>query len=344
MCGGGGGTTANTVSEFKPPEWLQAPWQQYVTSSANYATKPYTPFDGMKVAPINGRQTLGMQFLEDRAVNGAPDINAARGAAMNLSKGNYASPWAQNISGVASGQAYNPYSEGLFGLSQKSNPNASDAYTKQIIDDTAAQMETAYANGTAAQTDASWAQDGAYGGSAYKQIRDQNAAGLVKQVGQMTSQTLQEQQRFKSGVYNSDYQNMLASLGLGTQMYQGDVGNQIQANAQGAGIWNSDVANMTAGAGLAGQLSQEDWTAGKALTGIGDAYQQYQQQLLSQQYADWQAAQNYPAQMLDIYGNAISRASGSFGTSSAQQAQTLPPFSPITGLLGLGATAYGMTR
>ena len=336
----GGGGAQTTTQEFKPPEWTTPGWQTFATGAANYASKPYEPFDGMRVAPINGYQMQGMNFLEDRALTGAPDLNAGRMAAMHAAQGNYANPWAGNVSGIAQGFAYNPYAEGLYGLSQRTNPYTSDEYTQQILNQTASAMARAYAEGGAAQNDAAATMAGAYGGGGWQAMKDRGEANLAGEVGKMASNLLQSQQQYKGAMYNQDYANMLQSLGLGTQMYMGDVANQLQANQQGAGIWQNDVGNMLQGAALGGQLSADDWIAGQQLMNIGNFQNQYVQQLLNTQYGDWLAAQQYPAQMLDILGSALGRASGSYGTSIAQQ--SIPGMNPMMGLLGLGSAAYGM--
>lgn len=342
MGGGGGNQTANTVSKFEPPEWLVAPWQQYVQGVAQVAGQPYQPYDGMRIAPMNPYQIQGMNFLEDRALNGAPDLNAARGMAMNFAQGNYANPAAGNIGGLAQGLGYNPWSEGVYGMYGQSNPYNSDAYTQQIIDQTTDQMAKAWQTGGAAQIDAAAVNDNAYGGGGYQAMQNAGLANLQKNVGQATSQILQDQQRFKSGNWQNDQARNLQLLGLGGQQYNSDVANQLGANAQLGGFWQNDMGNMLAAGGLAGNLSQDDWQAGKTLTGIGDAYQQYMQQLFSDQYNQWQQANQYPLQQLDWLGNALGAASGGFRNQMTSGTQQGPGFSPLTALLGIGALGMGM--
>ncbi|MCC7122262.1 MAG: hypothetical protein IT493_11960 [Gammaproteobacteria bacterium] len=340
--GGGGNQTANTVSKFEPPAWLVQPWKQYVEGVANVAAQPYVPFDGMRVAPMNPYQLQGMNFLEDRALYGAPDLNAARGMAMNMTQGNYANPAAGNIGGIAAGNAYNPWAEGVYGAVGQRNPYASDAYTQQILNDTTEQMAKAWSTGGAAQIDAMANEGGGWGGGGWKAMQQAGLANLEKQVGQMSSQLLQDQQRFKAGNWQQDIGRDLQAMGMGSGMYQGDVGNQLAANQQLGGLWQNDIGNMLAAGGLAGNLSQDDWQAGKSLAGIGDAYQQYMQQLLGDQYSQWQAANQYPLQQLDWIGNAIGAASGGFRNQMTTANQQAPSFSPLTALLGIGALGMGL--
>lgn len=315
MCfgGGGGAQTANTVSEFKPPAWLQPAWQQTVTTAAQLASQPYQPFDGMRVAPINGYQTQGLNFLEDRALNGAPDLNAARGNVMDTANGAYlmAGPMAAIDPGVNGYAGANPYVDAMIAA------NAAD-------------MANAWKVGGAAQIDAMANDSNGWGGGGWRGMQDAGIANLEKQVGQMANQV-----RF--GDYTTQQGLAESALNRGMQAQQ--------INAQSAqSAWDAERNRQMQAAGLAGNLSADDWKAGQALTGVGDAYQQYVQALLSSQYQSWLDAQNYPYHQLDVLRNATSAASGGFGQSSGVQTSTLPAMSPMTGLFAGGALAYGLTH
>lgn len=340
MCGGSSGGNQTTTQEFKPPDWTKSGWQSFVNDAGAVASKPYVPYDGMQVAPINAYQTQGNNFIEDRALTGAPDINAARGMAMNMSKGNYASPWAGNVSGLAQGYGFNPAMAGVQGMVGQSNPNGSDEATQALMGNVNDQMTAAYMNGTVPQMQAAYAGDEAFGGSTYGSEMAAGQMGLEKQIGNADSQILQQQQQYKGGLWNQDQARNLQALGMYGGMYNTDVGNQLAANQQGAGIYGQDVNAMLQGGALAGNLSQEDWTAGHELQGLGNSYQQQTQKLLDSQKAQWDASQQYPTQMLDLWGNALGRASGSYGSTLASATQ--PPINPLTALAGAGAVGYGL--
>ena len=335
---GGGSTT--TTQKWEPPEWTQPGWQTLVQGATQLATRPYQPFDGMRVAPINGYQTQGMNFLEDRALYGAPDINAARGMSMNMSQGNYANPWAGNVSGISQGFAYNPWAGKADAMLRQSDPYSTDAYTQGILANVRDQMTQAHMTGAAPQIDAMASEGNGWGGGGWKAMQLAGLSNLDKQVGQASTQILEDQQRFKSGTYQADMNRALQAIGMGSGMYQGDVANQLQATQLGGGLYGQDIAAMLQGGALAGQLSQDDWTSGKALMDIGNLQNSYVQKLLDSQYQEWLAAQQYPAQQLDILKTGLGAASGAFGSSFASQ--TLPSMSPVTALAGLGSLGYGM--
>lgn len=337
----GGGGQQTTTQEFKPPSWAADVYPSYVQSGIKISQTPYAQSGLAQVAPINDYQNTAMQLAYDRALYGAPDINAARGAAMNAAQGNYANPYASNVGGIASGQAYNPWGEGVYGLAGQSNPYTSDEYTNQMIQNTAQEMAQGFATGTAAQNDAAAAMQGAYGGSAYQQKQAGDAVALSKQIGNMASSTLQQQQQYKGNMYNQDYSNMLQSLGLGSSMYNQDVANQLNANAQAAGMWNSDISNILSGAGLAGQLSSDDYRSTQGLMDAGNNWNTYYQKLLDQANNQWNTQNQYDAAMNEYLGSVLGRASGSWGST----ASTSPDNSnPLAGLLGAGIAGYGLYK
>jgi len=334
----GGGGTQTTTQEFKPPGYTMPYWEAYVNKGNTLANQPYQQSGLPSVAPINDYQNTAMQLMYDRALYGAPDINAGRGAAMNAAQGNYANPYAVNVQGIASGQAYNPYSQGLHALSQSTNPYTSDAYTAQIFDQNAQAMAKAYAEGGAAQNDTAAAMAGAFGGSGWEDMALKGQANLASEVGKMGSNLLQQQQQYKGQMYNQDYANMLQSLGLGTQMYQGDVSNQLAANAQAGGMYGQDISNILSGAALTGQLSQDDYQSMQGLMSAGNNWNAYYQKLLDQYNNQWNTQNLYDVNMNEYLGSVLGRASGSWGSTASTQ----PGMSPLAGILGTAATGAGI--
>ena len=189
-----------------------------------------------------------------------------------------------------------------------SNPWLGSQYTDAVINQNANNMAQAYRLGTGAQTDAAFARGGAYGGSAYNQMQAANAAGLANSIGQMAN----------------NYQ--LQRTGMGSQDYQSERANQMQASGMAPGLQNMDLQ------------------AGAALTGVGDAYRGYTQDLLNAGQNQYNASQLYPWQSLDNLGSALARASGNAAGGSTTTAQQNYQASPFANMLGLGALAYGGYR
>ncbi len=190
MSSGGGSQTSNTVSEFKPPDSTKQGWQDYLTGAGQLSQQPYQQYMGQKVAGINGQQYQAQQFGTDRALFGAPDLNAGRGAATD----------------VASGMYFN------------NSPWTNAAYTNNVIADNANTMTNAFNKTTQPQTAAAYALGGAYGGSNYNQAQAANEGALQNQIGQMANQY----QLANAGMGNSNY-----NAGVGQMLSAGQLGGQL---------------------------------------------------------------------------------------------------------------------
>jgi hypothetical protein len=214
MCfGGGGSQTSNSVAEFKPPGYTQQGWQDYLTGAQQLSQRPYQQYMGQKVAGINGQQYQAQQFGTDRALYGAPDLNAGRGAATD----------------VASGMYFN------------NSPWTNAAYTNNVIQDNANTMTNAFNHTTQPQTAAAYALGGAYGGSNYNQAQAANESALQNQIGQMANQYQLQNAQMGNSNYNQGIGQMLQAGQLGGQLSQDDwtaaqalmgYGNQNQQYAQ----------------------------------------------------------------------------------------------------------------
>ncbi len=295
--GGGGGGNQTVTQEFKPPEYTKSGWQDYINAGKVISQTPYQQSGLATVAPINDYQNTAMQLMYNRALYGAPDLNAARGAAMNASQGNYANPWAQNVSGIASGQAYNPAMEGYYNLTQSganpyaeqmnaalggyanlaqigANPYTSPEYVNDLIARQANTMAQGFAAGTAAQNDAAAAMAGAYGGTGHQQKQTADASALAQQIGNMASQTLAQQQQYAGNMWNQDFANTMSALGGYSQqalnagnMWNQDFANQMAALGGYSQAYMGDVANQLQANAQGGGMWNSD--IGNILSGAG---------------------------------------------------------------------------
>ena len=339
--GGGGGQT--TTNEFKPPSYTTdgsagGTWQQYLQSGTRISQTPYQQSGLAEVAPINDYQNTAMQLGYDLGLYGSPWANAGNAAVMNAASGNYANPYAQNVQGIASGQAYNPWAEGVYNMAGQNNPYMGNAYTEQMISNTADNMTNSFRSGTAAQEDASAAMAGAYGGSADQELKAKNAAGLASQIGQMATSTRQAQQNTDAGLWSQQFQNQLGAMGMGSGMYNQDVSNQLNANAQAGNMWSGDISNILSGAALGYQGDQNYRQNLNGLMGAGNTWNQYYQQLLNSLNGTWNTENQYDANMNEYLGSVLGRASGSYGSNATTQ----PGQSTLSQILGLGATGLGI--
>lgn len=146
---------------------------------------------------------------------------------------------------------------------------------------------------------------------------------------------------------NSDLQNQQLNKQLGGSWMQDTLGRQFAGEearlGRGTNAWEGERGRMVGAVGNALQGQGMDLGLNQALMGAGDINRSYKQDLLNQQYADWQDQQNHPYKMLDYMTGLLSRAQGGM---SPNQITTQPGYaaSPYAGLLGGALAAYGLSR
>ena len=314
---GGGSTPAVTSSNQTSNPWsgVQQPMIDLINQAGQLYSTPYQPYMGSTIAGLSDSSIAAQNGIYQRSTMGAPDLNAARGYATDLSTGQFMNqnPTAQNdwLSAQAGGQNLN------------SNPWLQNGYTDAVIGDNANNMANAFATGTAAQNDALAARAGAFGGSAWQQKQTADAGALANSVGQMANQ----------------YQ--LQRTGLGAQDYQNAQQSALAAAGQQQGAYGADVAARMQGAQLGGQLSQDDYASLNMLRQQGLDQQGQEQRYLDQARNDYNAAQNFPQQSLTNYAQLLSQFGG-FGSSgtTATYGSGQSPLGTVAGLGLLGAGAY----
>jgi hypothetical protein len=212
MCGSSGSATSTT--KFEAPGFTQPGWQDLISGAQNLTSQPYQQYQGMQMAPQNGQQIEAQNFIQDRALNGAPDLNAGRGAA----------------TAVANGQYFN------------NSPWTDPSYVNNVIGQNANTMANSAAIGQNAQDDAAFARSGAYGGSAWQQKQAQNSFALNNSIGQMANNYQLQNAQMGNQNYQQGVGQMLQAGQLGGQLSQDDwtagqnltnIGNQNQQYTQG---------------------------------------------------------------------------------------------------------------
>lgn len=313
MCGGGGGTnTVTSQQEFRPPSWLTDAnghnlWSEYVQNVIGNSQQGYQPNPNPQTAPLNNVQLAGLNQVVDVAQNGTPTSNAAQAQVMHTLNGDYSGPGTQaNFT-----PGTNPYA----------GPNA---YLDNMINSNADLMSRQYAQGAGATLNAMAARDGAFGSSAHQQMASQGAAGLANSIGQMANNARMQdygmQQQLSENAINRNLGAQQWNNNAQQQAYQFDRGNQMAAAGLGSG-----------------QMYQNDLNAGRAVTGVGDALHAYSQANLDDMNNAWNQRQQYPWQMLQNIGGALSQASGVAGSSNFTQQGNNGGMGWLSGLLGGGA-------
>lgn len=185
-------TSGTQGSATTQEPWADAkePMIDVINQATKYYGTNYQPYTGQKVADVSNGTQNAWDLTTQRATQGAPDLNAARGMAQSMASGNYLNK----------------------------NPWLTDTYTNSVINDTAANMANSFATGTAANNDALFARSGAFGGSAHLGKQTADAAALANSVGQMANQY--QLARTNAGV--QDYQS-----GLGQMLQAGNLAGTL---------------------------------------------------------------------------------------------------------------------
>ena len=174
----------------------------------------------------------------------------------------------------------------------------SNPYLKGTYDAAAGRMADAYKNGTGAQTNAAAGFGGAFGGSAQSELQGQQSRAFGDSLGQL-------------------------GLGLYGQNFQAERGRQLGA--------------VQAAPAFAGARQAFDFGNANALNSIGQQQQALGQNYLNADYAQFQDANNYPRQQLDVYASMFNPNLG----RTATQSQSI---NPMLGALGGAAGGLGMAR
>lgn len=174
----GGGGENNTVSEFKPPEYTQNLWEQYVNNAGQLTQGEMPRYQGQTVAPMNQSQMTAANMLQNLAVNGTPTGAAANTMLYNTLQGAFDDPYATTL---------NPYS----GM----NP-----YMDQVINASNQKITDAYKLGTAAQLDRAHALSRTMGSSGQQEAQQRNEQALAEGLAANTQGLLSQQYNANAGL------------------------------------------------------------------------------------------------------------------------------------------------
>ncbi len=312
-------TNTTQVSSTAPPDFLK-PFitDQFLPKVQELSQQP-NPFifEGNKLAGFTPQQLQALGITEQQALNPTAANQAASGGLTSFLQ--------DPSGGLGAGlgaQAANPLSN----LPQSFVDNLFKPLGLPIEEQIAASsgnIVDQFNQNVAPQTAFGFGKSGAFGGSAHQETDASNRFNLARALGQnelgiRTSAANQELDLRKFGVN--------AGLAAG--------GAQAQAS-------NSLIQNLFSGAGLAPSVSGAAQPNAQALYGAGAQQQQFQQQQINQEIADFMQQAGYPLQALDILGSGITTAGGGYAsTSSAGSGQYFAPQQGgLDNILGLGALA-----
>lgn len=224
--GGGGGSTTQTT-KVELPDYVD-PYAKILMNRAYELSNGTMPvFAGERTAGLNSDQMAAINGIRERALNGAPDINAARSGLTSTIQGDY----------MRDSQS-NPYAG--------ANP-----YLDQAIQKTQGDIARNYAAGTGAQTLAQFRNSGAFGGSAMQETQDMQNRALGDALSNAgNSMRMQD--------YDIQRQIAAQDMDRNNANWNAERQRQMQAIGLAPSLANTDYQNYQALLG-AGDI-QRDWS------------------------------------------------------------------------------------
>ena len=318
--GGSSSGSSSTPSSVQTTSGVLAPYaaqygQDILGQAASLVNQPYQSYTGGQALP-NG-QVAGFSDLQNQSFNAAQNMGTAPQleAASNMAFGAGNAAMGYGNMGAQYGASYGQ---------NATNPDAVKAFMNPYLQNSLApQMQLLQEQQGIQQAgnQAQATQAGAFGGS---RMGVQNAQ--QNQANQVAMSNLVGQG------YNSAYNNAIQSMGTAAQM-----------GMQGA---NAGLAGASGAASTAGQLGSLGQTQYGQQVGninlqnqLGAQQQQYQQNLDTTAYQNYQNQLQLPYQQLGFFNNVIN----ALPTQGAQTSIYSNP-SPVSVAAGLGTAAIGASN
>lgn len=320
---GGGGAPAQTTQTQDLPDWAIPYAKEVLGKGSALAQSPYQAYGGERTAqftPMQQKAFAGANSMQPSAATGQ-GINLAGQAAGQALNTQYGAP-----------AAYDPYQTGQFGAQAG---QYMDPYMQNVVDIQQREAQrTADIAGT--QRGAQAVQAGAFGGSRQAIMDAEAARNLATQKGDIQARGLQDAYGRAQTQFNTEQQ-----LGEQSRQYGAELGEQ--SRQYGAGLGLQGLQTALTGAGQLGTMGQQQFTQGmdvnKLQAGYGTQQQQQVQNVLSQQYEDFQNQKKFPYQQLEFQSNLL-RGTPSGSTSTMYSAAP----SATSQVAGLGTALYGASK
>lgn len=122
------------------PEWMQPYAQEYLQNAQRLSQTPFTPYPGQGVAPLNANQNDAIGMARNLAMQGDPNVNAARQQQMNVVQGGMlnSNPYIDQVARGIGDRMSESYATGTrgrltAGFQQSGNdPRFSSAYQQTV--------------------------------------------------------------------------------------------------------------------------------------------------------------------------------------------------------------------
>ncbi len=304
---------------------MLAQTQAYTDVNAN----PYQQYGGERVAGFTGLQNQAFQSAQ----NMQPSAYGEQGAGIAGLAAGQALAAGQNFQPGQFANQFNApdqYQAGQFGTQSFAQPGAAGAYMSPYMQNVVdvQKREAARQSGIqGTQQQAQATQAGAFGGSRDAIMRAERERNLGQQMGDIQATGSQAAYQQAQQQFNAEQAARQQAAQLGEQSRQFGAGQGMTAAQQaaqygqaatqlgeqsrqyGAGLGLQGANTALQGASTLGTLGNQQFGQQKDISGMqylyGAAQQQNQQQQNDVNYQNFQAAQNYPKEMLSFRSNML---------------------------------------
>lgn len=137
MSGGGSGGSSTTVQNI--PEELKPLAAKYSQDAINLSNQQYTPFQGQRFADLNQTQNLGIDAIQNRALNGSQTFSNAEQALNQNIMGGQTNPFLDQMVGRAQDSVRSQFNTGAVNSGSFGNSGLQEQFQKGL-GDVASQM------------------------------------------------------------------------------------------------------------------------------------------------------------------------------------------------------------
>lgn len=311
-----------------PLPWMEPYLRDYMQRAQEVANTPFEQSPGTYTGP-NDLLQAGWQMTANRAMQGSPEMSAARGQLTNTINGQFLGRQAtQN----QSAGVMNPYMN-------VANPymGANNPYLQQSINDAQGDLARNYNLVNKPAWDKAMQQSGSFGNTGVAEMAQNDRNNLMQNMGRIGND-------MRMSAYNQSAN--MAENQIGRQF---DAGNQYAQNQFNAGqdyagrqdaMGNLERGYQQSAMGLAPTFANQDYTDLNNLMSAGGMQQQFNQAFQNQQQQFFNERRQYPQQMLQFYGSALGQ--GNPGQTQTQQAPDPSTASQVLGGALTGAGIYNM--
>jgi hypothetical protein len=249
------------------PSWMQPYAEQYLQRANQESMRPFTPYAGEGVAPMNADQVMGMDQARHLAGVGDPLVSRARDQQSAVLSGQMlgANPFLDRVAqgiGDRMGEAYATGTRGQItgaAINSGNSPRFSSAYQQTVgnadraFGDALGQTMSGLYYGNFRDERA--AQDAAARGSlGFSQDQRANTTGLLN-AGNMQQQQRQLENNYARGEFDRQLAFPQQQLGLLGQAINPAFGQQQQTTIPGANPFQSAIGGALSGWAIGNQFA-----------------------------------------------------------------------------------------